>query len=190
MKIFQTDLKYLAIMGINAYQSQQKYPFNVRNVLIILLLSTAATSSTIQFFYVANSFNEYTNALYSATGMITATIIVAIVLQKLRLLFCCLDRFESILNKSELLENECRTNIDKRIIQFISGLKHSASREDFQKTNRQVEKWSEFLVTITMTVVYPCVMFSKFIISFFVYFTTDLGDDAFELPFPYWYKSK
>lgn len=35
----------------------------------------------------------------------------------------------------------------------------------------------------------PCVMFSKFITSYFAYFTTNLGSEAFELPFPNWYET-
>lgn len=102
MKFFQSVQNYLSILGIDLNQSQQKYPFNWRNVWTISMLGLAATSSSVQFFYVANSFNEYTNALYSATGMIAATLNFAIILQIMRPLFCLVKRFESIINESEL----------------------------------------------------------------------------------------
>lgn len=75
---------------------------------------------------------------------------------------------------------------NKRIIILIAGLQHSALRLDYKNINQKVEKWSKIIVLITMIVVYPSVMFSKFVISFLLYFTMDMGEDAFELPFPYW----
>lgn len=68
----------------------------------------------------------------------------------------------------------------------IAGLKFPASKELYKHVHPQVEKWSEVIVSRTVKILTPSVMFSKFIISFTAYLTTDLGNDAFELPFPYW----
>lgn len=93
------------MLGIILYEEnvwQQKPSFNMRNVWNGSMLSLAAISSSIQFFYVANSFSEYTNALYSASAMIAATIIFAIIVQRMRSLSGCLDNLECIVNEREL----------------------------------------------------------------------------------------
>lgn len=45
----------------------------------------------------------------------------------------------------------------------------------------------KYIGLFTVKFLFPCVMFSKFTASYLAYFSTDLGSEAFELPFPYWY---
>lgn len=68
----------------------------------------------------------------------------------------------------------------------ISALKYSASKAIFTETNQLVEKivdWFYF-VSIKLTVVGAYVPLT--IYTYFIYFTTDLGNAAFELPMPLW----
>lgn len=61
-----------------------------------------------------------------------------------------------------------------------------SSRLLYEKTNRRAEKWSE-IIFILMAKVTPIAWLSpRVIISFFFYFTTDMGNEAFELPSPMW----
>lgn len=54
----------------------------------------------------------------------------------------------------------------------------------YNETNRLIEKWTKIIYIIAVNVVLPAMMLPKFFISFFGYFATDMGNAAFELPFP------
>lgn len=56
----------------------------------------------------------------------------------------------------------------------------------YQKCNKQVEKWSASLQFALLKVTINCIMWPKMIMSYFNYFTTDLGAEAFELPTYEW----
>lgn len=57
----------------------------------------------------------------------------------------------------------------------------------YEKINRQIEKWSKIVYIVVAKVTPILVIMLKVIYSVAVYFTTDLGNDALELPFPEWY---
>lgn len=54
----------------------------------------------------------------------------------------------------------------------------------YVETNELIEKWCNIIYTITIKLFVPILLLPKFIASFFLYFFSGLGDDAFELPFP------
>lgn len=60
------------------------------------------------------------------------------------------------------------------------------SKAIYEKYNQQIEKYGEVLGIFMRQVSIPCFIWPKFIISFFTYFTTDLGNDAFQLPYHLW----
>lgn len=64
----------------------------------------------------------------------------------------------------------------------------SSSKEIYQKSNQQVEKWSKFLKFALLNVTVHCMIWLTAIISYFTYFTTDLGRDSFDLPFYAWWR--
>ena len=68
----------------------------------------------------------------------------------------------------------------------LSGSDNPTSKALFEKTDRHVEQWSEigYLLIAKMTPAYW--IFPWAIISYFVYFTTNLGNEAFELPVLLW----
>lgn len=67
-----------------------------------------------------------------------------------------------------------------------SGLENERSKEFYEIVNAQVNKWAEVSKFAFMNVTFPCITIPNFIMSFFLYFTTDAGSDAFKLPFPEW----
>lgn len=67
-----------------------------------------------------------------------------------------------------------------------SGLKNPKYKEICEKTNEFVEKWSRRGMFVMKYELIPCIVAPKVIVSFFMYFTTDAGNDAFELPIPMW----
>ena len=56
----------------------------------------------------------------------------------------------------------------------------------YEKTDRLVEKISKIIEILIVYVSPPSFVLPNAVYSYFVYFTTDLGPDAFELPFPTW----
>lgn len=63
---------------------------------------------------------------------------------------------------------------------------YPSSKAIIDETNARVEKWSGilFFVMVKMTLLFGALPW--FICTYFIYFTTDLGVDAFVLPFPLW----
>lgn len=69
---------------------------------------------------------------------------------------------------------------------IILGIINPASMEIHIKTNQLVEKLTEILFLFITRVSVPGFVLPKVFASFFVYFTTDVGNDAFDLPLPMW----
>lgn len=70
--------------------------------------------------------------------------------------------------------------------QIISGLANPASKTICEKTNGLVEKYTRIGMFIVKYVLLQCFIFSKALVSLFLYFINDLGSDAFALPIPIW----
>lgn len=66
------------------------------------------------------------------------------------------------------------------------GLKYEESRVMYEETNNLMEKLSEIVELMVVGVCLPGFVIPRIIVSYFKYFTTDLGDDAFDLSIPMW----
>lgn len=83
----------------------------------------------------------------------------------------------NILCKSEL--SNCKNS-------NFSGMKTPAQRSMYEEPNRVAEKWSK-LGFIGFAIITPIMfVFPKAIFVYFIYYTTDAGRDAFDLPFLMW----
>lgn len=67
-----------------------------------------------------------------------------------------------------------------------SGSKYSASKIIYIETVEQSEIGSEIVDFVIAKCIPVAFMLPKPILSYFKYFTTDAGPDAFELTFPLW----
>lgn len=54
------------------------------------------------------------------------------------------------------------------------------------ETSQLIEKWSEIIYVMVAQVTPISSMAIKLIAIFYIYFTTDLKNDSFQLPFPTW----
>lgn len=68
----------------------------------------------------------------------------------------------------------------------ILGSKNPSLKLLYEKTNEKTEKWSKILFFLMVKFTPIAWLSPKVIISFYLYFTTDLGNDALELPSPMW----
>lgn len=64
--------------------------------------------------------------------------------------------------------------------------KSAVSQAIYEKTNRFVEILSGTIYAIGLKLLLPIFVMPKAILSYFIYFTTDAGRAAFELPIPAW----
>lgn len=69
---------------------------------------------------------------------------------------------------------------------FSGSIRTPASRAVIQRTIQRVEKISEIIYFVAINFGVPGVILPKALKSFFTYFTTDSGSDAFELPYVMW----
>lgn len=69
----------------------------------------------------------------------------------------------------------------------VLGLKYPVSRAIYKKSNHATDKIIKMLRFASIKIIQPFGMICIWAMIFFVYFTTDLGNDAFQSPFPYWH---
>lgn len=65
-------------------------------------------------------------------------------------------------------------------------MENSACNFEFEEANQRVKNLSEMISLIAFKVIPIGSVTPSFLGSFFVYFSTDKGNDAFELPVPMW----
>lgn len=70
-------------------------------------------------------------------------------------------------------------------VQFI-GLINPTSKAIYDEIDGKLEFWVKMLDLLVVNVMPVGITFPMLIISYFVYYTTDLGADAFQLPFYAW----
>lgn len=104
MHLLRTFGKDLLVIGIGREEAKQKYPFNRRNVLAVLILSLATVSCCLQLIFVANTFIDYTRSFYSASAMGVATLILLRGLLITRPIYHCFKRFKKTINGSESIK--------------------------------------------------------------------------------------
>lgn len=102
MKLFQSIKSSFALMGINSYQAKQLHPFNTRNTISILLHFMSMISTILYLLRVADSFDEYTNAAFSISGVTVAGLGAVNVILTMADWFEVMNNFETIINKREL----------------------------------------------------------------------------------------
>ena len=66
------------------------------------------------------------------------------------------------------------------------GKDNVESKLVYENLHGKIEKWSQILY-LALVKVTPVIFIPNIILSFYLYFTTDLESDAFSLPFPMWY---
>lgn len=62
-----------------------------------------------------------------------------------------------------------------------------SSRAMYEKGNRIIEKSSKIIYFAAIKLGVPGFLLPKAILSYFTYFSTDAGSEAFELPLPAWF---
>lgn len=88
-----------------------------------------------------------------------------------------------------IFSNSFRRNIINHkfnLFYLNKGLGNPISKTHYEKVNEKIEKLSGKLYFALVKISLPAFVLPDFIVSFFLYFSTDLGNQAFKLPFPTW----
>lgn len=205
IRLLQANQKNLLIYGIGPHEK----PFNKRNLLTLFSFSSCIFVSGAYFFFEAETFEQYTQSVYTTTALINVTLMFTIVVRNMRQFFDCVNQAEEIIDGSELLNEvyaylisiihiqSCSTfpkkvnsKLSSFLFQYIKGLVYPTSKAIYRKCNRFNEKTTKNIIFRSIYIAYPLVMIIMLVGIYCVYLTTDLGKDAFQLPFPVWYELK
>lgn len=189
MKIFQTVQKNFGILGICRDQPR----FNGKSLIACLIYGLGTILSAIFLICEADTFNEYTNNLYITTALAVGLFCLTNIILKMKELFALADKIEKSLDESKCdsrfasfrIADHCHCIIMESNKQ-ISESENPTSKAIYKGSNRLVEKLSR-IVHFAIAIVSPvCMVLPKAVASYLIYFFTNLGNEAFELPLFYW----
>lgn len=170
MKIFQNVQKNLAFIGY----SENQRPFKNRQLIFAFLSAWSIMAQFIYLFCIADTQKEFMEALFMTVASILIYISFLSTVLEMKTIFLLIDVVEKLINKSELfILSTFETSTE-----FFKTL--------YERTNQLAEKCSEIVYFLIVSVSVPGFVLPKAILSYFLYFTTDLGSEAFETPIPIW----
>lgn len=187
MKIFKLIRKYFADVGLAASQSQQADRLNARNVTILLTFGLNVILAGAYIVYGTTDFHEYVESIFGCSTVAAIAIAFASIVWDMQKIFKFLSNFDQIISKSKTQFGFfCIFVFYLNIKSPILGCVNPISKTIYHSTDRKLHKWIKLLNIALVNVAPICVTLLLFIASFVVYFTTDLGNDAFFLPFTIW----
>lgn len=180
-KIFQTIQSKLALIGFE----RNLRPFNQRQKWTYIVSAVSLATMFIYLLLVANSPKEYMASIFICGVGTLITISHISVIVKTETIFKFISEFEEIINGSEFLFFLRFPWIFQRKL-FFPGSKYPASNKLYEKTNRQIEMISKVAYFALIYVSVPAIILPKSLLCFYVYFSSDLGPESFELSVPAW----
>lgn len=192
MKFFTLIQHYLAIVGIDAYHANQRRLLNIRSVAVLIGLALSLISDMVYLIYKAEGVLEHTESLYIVSTVIGIAMAYIIILCEMPRLFMFINDFEIIVNESKRLSNVyLSTNINILFWRFwwlfIVGLVcNPTSKIIYSQTTQKIEKCIEISRIILVVLTPIGFALPTLIIGLLSYFTTQLGENAFVLPYPTW----
>lgn len=202
MKVLQLSLHGCGKLGFGPYQpTTRKYPINKKNLVALFIHFLALSSSFAFLFLDANTFQECAMSVYASTMLLLNIGLYFVFIWKNQTICDLLQTFENSVEKRESnfyrnLRERSMLNRKKASISpfndflrkpfMISGLEHPTSTANYVKINLTAEKWAKIIYFVYLKVLLQAIMIPKLVFCFYLYFTTDKGNDAFELPFLSW----
>lgn len=185
MKIFQSSIEYLATVGVTA----QRRALNVQSLFALAVLATIVILVCGFLLCEASNFKEYTESIYVSSVSIAVIASYSMVVWKKENIFLFNDSWVkmAVARKHQRQENESNNMIIRCVLVSNNlGSRHPASKMIYDKIIENVDKYSRFIHFVLLKITVPCFVLPKYIVCFYLYFATDRGNDAFELPLPVW----
>lgn len=111
MRTFECVESYFGIVGLNLHQSHQKYPFNVKIVLILFIFVCGIVSNVVFLFSETKTFKEFNGSLYEISSAFVVATSFAILTWNMLKLFRFIGSLEAIVNKSKLGDLDRRRKV-------------------------------------------------------------------------------
>lgn len=108
MHIFQRVQRGFAFVGITAYQSTQRSPFNRRNLATLFSYTLTVISFNVYLVHVAKTFWEYNDNIYTNSASTLTIICYTFLVLNMTILFKIIDDYESIAADSEYTQIEIK----------------------------------------------------------------------------------
>lgn len=200
MKVLQTiqeDVSFLIIRD-DVTDSRSKCLNIFSNIMVYFSYSVGSMLLTAFLFFEANTFDEYSDAFYPLATIGVGIFNWSVYVRNKNTIFGLIDNFDRMIDTRKFTKhlkmNSSLYSLEQDWTEFSPtnihsppGLKNPVSKAIYEEMNAFVEKWSKIIYFVSMRITFPCVTIPYAIWSYIQYFTTDLGPDAFHLPFPFWY---
>lgn len=180
MKIFQTSRKLFAVLGVDLYQPIQTHQMNVNILIVFLIFFEMFVCSGVYFLCIANNFSEKSESFYVFYVTIINCAILLIILRQKAKLVEFIENLECFIENSEY--NTHISHLTFTISSFVSiilGLNQPKSKKMYENVNRLLEKGSKIICWIAFYLLPTSCYLVPFLISFLLYFTSDLGNEVF-----------
>lgn len=182
MIVFQSLQKSMLVLGIKRPLPGQKNLFNWLNILPFISLVRYAIFA----FPIAETFNEYAEILHAVlTSCCVATNLLIFIL-KMQNIFELIDDFQSTIQQRKFANIFSMNVLLYHFTTIFADQTNPTSKKMYDKANAKIEKYTKIFYFVGIKVSWPGLILPNVIISYFKYFTTDLGSESFKLPFVEW----
>lgn len=179
---FQTIQTNLELIGFK----RGVPPFNKRQTWCFIEGSISSFLIYVYILHVAKSPKEYMAGIFlGAVGTLVEISHFSTNL-KTKTMFVLIDEIEEVLVESEFWLSFCLSVSLWTIKCLLLGFKYTELKQLYEKTNRQIEHVSKITHFVMVKISVPVIVLPKALLCYFLYFTTDLGANAFELSIPTW----
>lgn len=177
MEIFIELKKYFSLLGIKA---DKKSNFNAKNLIIVSLTVFCFLTMSLYIVFESESLIRSGNTIYStACAALNGITISSNVMRRLTI-FELFKRFEEIISKREKVIIQLWLVDDLYIKLSFTGSKNRFKM--YKKTVEKIERWSR-IVYFAMLISLPAIFVPNLCVSYAIYFSTDIGNDAFKPTF-------
>lgn len=184
MKMFQNVKENLASIDFSA--GGHWYDFQI--LFHIVKCTVALGLQFAYLFCVAVTPEEIMISIFTTAVGVLVFVSYLSIIPEMAEIFYVIDKIERTVNKSKL-ENSC--SIDQFDEIFLNkksnlGLKRPILRAMYKNTRKNSEKVSKIVYFLIVHLAIPFVVLPRAILCYAIYYITDAGSDAFELPIPTW----
>lgn len=169
---------------MTSHQSIKAHPFNVRNSIILFILVIHIACNAMFLIYDAKNLSDYAESIYLTMLATFGALNFLYVTWKMAEIFRYIANLEDIVSTSKYhIQLKCIPCCVKYFHIFL-GLTNSTLKAIYTQTSEKIKKIGGILDFALAKFTPISTTIPAFIASFVAYFTTELGTDAFELPFP------
>lgn len=195
MKIFQLFRKYWALLGVEQlqpFQKNQRVKSFLKRLPVFIVCVLWFICLTVFTGCEAAKIDEYADAFYISSCVMAILFTFAITLWKMDNLVKLIEDFENLISQRRTISNIPHLMITKNNIRFHSfmindtGMSNAELKQKYVNLNENIEKWSGIIFKFYLQVNVAVIFMPNFVVSFYLYFATDLSGEAFSLPFPAW----